>query len=231
MTRAARRVHPATHLRSLTGRKVITDLLGGPKMDRRCEHIAVAHPRRQRYDVLVVAPATADLMAKFAYGLADDFLTTLYPGLYRKSGSCSRDEHEHVAASGHTGQSGYAGAPGLSIVIVPGRLVVLPAEWVRAAWRNPWQNRRAYRSKRSPRTQRDLEGETVLVTAGPTQEALDPVRYHQRIAPAERWVTHRRCRRRPRCASRSDFRPGHLTPPPKVSKSYPCALRKRCAKL
>ena len=64
---------------SLTGRRVITSLF--PQMATRestlssaVEHIGVA----QEHDVLVVAPATADLLAKFAHGIASDFLTTLY---------------------------------------------------------------------------------------------------------------------------------------------------------
>src|SRR3989442_2380913 len=62
---------------TLTGRKVITELFPtSPEstLSSAVEHIAVA----QENEILAVAPATADLMAKFAHGLADDFLTTLY---------------------------------------------------------------------------------------------------------------------------------------------------------
>src|SRR5262249_45992513 len=63
---------------ALTGQKVITGLFGSPRQEANVEsaieHIAVA----QSIDALVVAPATADCIAKMANGIADDFLTTLY---------------------------------------------------------------------------------------------------------------------------------------------------------
>src|SRR5205823_10799238 len=78
MTRAAQEfVRPLTFA-ALSGEKVITDLFGAgaeqPNIDSAVEHIAVA----QAIDALVVAPATADVIAKFANGIADDFLTTLF---------------------------------------------------------------------------------------------------------------------------------------------------------
>src|SRR4026208_1768060 len=78
MTRAAEEfVRPLTFA-ALTGRKVITNLFsaGGAEetLSSAIEHIRVA----QDNQILVIAPATADLLAKFAHGLADDFLTTTY---------------------------------------------------------------------------------------------------------------------------------------------------------
>src|SRR5664279_638749 len=71
MTQAAQEfVRPLTFA-ALTGRKVLTDLFA---IESAIEHISVA----QENELLAVAPATADLMAKMAHGLADDFLTTLY---------------------------------------------------------------------------------------------------------------------------------------------------------
>src|SRR5690242_18066652 len=71
MTAAAQQfVQPLTFA-ALTGRKVLTDLFA---IESAIEHISVA----QEHDLLVVAPATADLIAKLANGLADDFLSTLY---------------------------------------------------------------------------------------------------------------------------------------------------------
>src|SRR5215467_8310252 len=71
MTPAAQEfVRPLTFA-ALTGRKVLTDLFA---IESAIEHIAVA----QEHELLVIAPATADLMAKFANGQADDFLSTLY---------------------------------------------------------------------------------------------------------------------------------------------------------
>ena len=78
MTSAARHfVQPLTFA-ALTGNKIITDLFSSDSADdtlsSAIEHIGVA----QDNDVLVVAPATADLLARFAHGLANDFLTTTY---------------------------------------------------------------------------------------------------------------------------------------------------------
>src|ERR1700694_3388345 len=78
MTRAAREFITPLTFAALTGQKVITDLFaesgGEANLERAIEHIAVA----QRTDLLLVAPATADILAKLARGISDDFLTTLY---------------------------------------------------------------------------------------------------------------------------------------------------------
>src|SRR5216110_4104256 len=71
-------VRPLTFA-ALSGEKVITGMFAGsgteqPNIDSAIEHIAVA----QSIDALLVAPATADVLAKFAQGIANDFLTTLY---------------------------------------------------------------------------------------------------------------------------------------------------------
>src|SRR5579863_1890138 len=78
MTRAACEFITPLTFAALTGKKVITDLFaesgGEANLESAIEHIAVA----QRTDLLLIAPATADILAKFARGIADDFLTTLY---------------------------------------------------------------------------------------------------------------------------------------------------------
>jgi phosphopantothenoylcysteine decarboxylase len=71
MTRAARRFIGATTFEALTGRPVYSDMFR-PREHYRGEHIGLA----QRADLLCIAPATADLLAKLAHGLADDLLTT-----------------------------------------------------------------------------------------------------------------------------------------------------------
>src|ERR1041385_8180121 len=78
MTRAAQEfIRPLTFA-ALSGEKVITDLFAAgneqPNIDSAVEHIAVA----QSIDALAVVPATADVLARFAQGIANDFLTTLY---------------------------------------------------------------------------------------------------------------------------------------------------------
>src|ERR1700746_2880730 len=79
MTRAAREFITPLTFAALSGQRVITDLFvispsGETNLESAIDHIAVA----QRTDLLLVAPATADILAKFARGIADDFLTTLY---------------------------------------------------------------------------------------------------------------------------------------------------------
>ena len=79
MTRAAREFITPLTFAALSGQRVITDLFsnqpgGEGGLDSAIDHIAVA----QRTDLLLVAPATADVLAKFARGIADDFLSTLY---------------------------------------------------------------------------------------------------------------------------------------------------------
>jgi phosphopantothenoylcysteine synthetase/decarboxylase len=64
------------------------------------EHIAEA----QWADALVVAPATANILAKFAHGIADDFLTTMYLATHCAGAGGAGHEREHVGASGHAGE-------------------------------------------------------------------------------------------------------------------------------
>jgi len=167
MTRAAREfVRPLTFA-ALTGRKVITGMFDP---DGAIEHIRLA----QESDVLVVAPATANLLAKFAHGLAGDFLSTLYlafTGTVALAPAMNSNMWLHPAtqanletlrARGHHILDPEDG-PLACGMTGPGRL----ADPLRiAAFIEALAERR-----------RDLEGETVLVTAGPTQEPLDPVRF------------------------------------------------------
>jgi phosphopantothenoylcysteine decarboxylase / phosphopantothenate---cysteine ligase len=174
MTRGAQEfVRPLTFA-ALTGRKVITDIFSSASaedtLSSAIEHIAVA----QENDLLVVAPATADLLAKFAHGLADDFLSTLYlafsgPVVIAPAMNTNMWLHaatqanvETLSKRGHRfvdPDSGYlaCGMVGPGRMAEPERIAETVLESI-----NPL---------------RDLEGETVLITAGPTREPLDPVRY------------------------------------------------------
>jgi phosphopantothenoylcysteine decarboxylase / phosphopantothenate---cysteine ligase len=174
MTRAAQEfVRPLTFA-ALSGEKVITDLFGAgaeePNIDSAVEHIAVA----QSIDALVVAPATADVIAKFAHGEANDFLTTLFlattaPVVIAPAMNVNMWENPATQANLETlkmrgynivePDSGYlacgmvgAGRLAANETIVKAVLKALQAE-------------------------QDLAGETILVTAGPTREPIDPVRY------------------------------------------------------
>jgi len=167
MTAAAQEfIRPLTFA-ALTGRKVLSDLF---TIESAIEHISVA----VEHEMLVIAPATADLMAKMAHGLADDFLTTLYlaftgPVVIAPAMNVNMWQHAATQANLETlrkrglrivePDSGYL-ACGMT---GPGRLAD-PEVIVEAI-------------ELAARTRRDLEGETILITAGPTQEPLDPVRY------------------------------------------------------
>jgi phosphopantothenoylcysteine decarboxylase/phosphopantothenate--cysteine ligase len=175
MTRAACEFITPLTFAALSGQKVITDLFaksstGEANLDSAIEHIAVA----QRTDLLLVAPATADTLAKFARGLADDFLSTLYlastaPVIVAPAMNVNMWQHaatqENLAVLKARGvhivepNAGYL-ACGMT---GPGRLAELD-EILKAV-------------QGIAQTKRDLAGETLLVTAGPTCEDIDPVRY------------------------------------------------------
>ena len=171
MTSAAQQfVQPLTFA-SLTGRKVITGLwsLNSPEdtLSSAVEHIRVA----QDHDTLVVAPATADLLAKFAHGLADDFLSTLYlafTGRVVLAPAMNTNMWNHPA----TRQN-------IDTLRSRGHVIVEPADGLLACG-TTGPGRLAEPEDIADavmKVRRDLEGETVIVTAGPTQEPLDPVRY------------------------------------------------------
>ena len=161
-------ISPLT-FRTLSGRPVLTDLFD-PQEPAAVEHVALA----ERADLLVVAPATAHALARAALGLADDFLGTLLlamrgPVLFAPA--MDGGMWEHPAVRGHVETLRARGAT----VLEPGEGALASgltgqgrfpevADIVEAAVRILW-----------PR--RDLTGDHVLVTAGPTREALDPVRY------------------------------------------------------
>ena len=143
----------------------------GRHLSSAVEHIGVA----QENDLLVVAPATADLMAKFAHGLADDFLTTLYlafTGPVVLAPAMNTNMWRHPATQAN-----------LETLRRRGHRIVDPEDGL-SGLRDGRARAAGGAARRSPRAveaelrrRRDLEGETVLVTAGPTQEPLDPVRY------------------------------------------------------
>ena len=174
MTKSAREFVTPLTFAALTGQKVITEMFGtesaGANVESAIEHIAVA----QRIDLLVVAPATANVIAKMARGVADDFLTTLYlattaPVVVAPAMNVNMWEHpatqenikalqargahvvppeEGYLACGMTGAGRLAGVEAIAAAVCA-RLGIA----------------------------HDLEDETIIVTAGPTCEDLDPVRY------------------------------------------------------
>ena len=175
LTDAAQQFITPLTLASLTGHRVITSLFprdGNPEstLSSAVEHIGVA----QENDVLVVAPATADLLAKFAHGIASDFLTTLYLAF---SGQVVLAPAMNVNMWNHP-----ATQSNISTLRERGHVLVDPEEgWLACgtvgAGRLAEPERIAETVDQLAHQRRDLEGETVLVTAGPTQEPIDPVRY------------------------------------------------------
>ena len=174
MTRAAREFITPLTFAALTGQKVITDLFaesgGEPNLDKAIEHIAVA----QRTDLLLVAPATADVLAKFARGIADDFLTTLY---------LATTAPVVVAPAMNVNMWNHAATQeNIEMLRARGVSIVDPDEGYLAcgltgAGRLAGQEHIVAAVRDALHLQRDLEGQTVLITAGPTCEDLDPVRY------------------------------------------------------
>jgi phosphopantothenoylcysteine decarboxylase/phosphopantothenate--cysteine ligase len=179
MTESATRfVQPLTFA-ALTGHKVIAGLWGTersePNVDSAIEHIAEA----QSTELLVVAPATADILARFAHGLANDFLTTLYlatPAPVVVAPAMNSEMWAHPATQANlrilTDRHVRIVPPGIGDLacgmVGPGRLAEIETI-VKVGLEQ--LDRRLH----PPR--RDLVGETMLVTAGGTREAIDPVRY------------------------------------------------------
>ena len=175
MTRAAQEFITPLTFAALTGKKVITEMFGGEdaapaNVESAIEHIAVA----QRIDLLLVAPATADSLAHFAQGIADDFLSTLYlatkaPVIVAPAMNVNMWEHaatqENLAKLRARGvhvvdpDEGYL-ACGMTGA---GRLAATEAIVAKVCSVLGLRH--------------DLDGRTVLVTAGPTREDIDPVRF------------------------------------------------------
>jgi phosphopantothenoylcysteine decarboxylase/phosphopantothenate--cysteine ligase len=166
-------VRPLT-FEALSGKAVIVEMFGRPNYTM-IEHISVA----READLLLVAPATANIIAKFAHGIADDFLSTVYLSntnpvllapamnvemwthratqenieILRKRGVFFVDPGVGYQACGETG---------------PGRLAE-PEDIVQRALE-------IINSSQNPQI-KDFAGEHVMITAGPTVEDLDPVRF------------------------------------------------------
>ena len=161
-------VGPLT-FRTLSGRAVLSNLFD-PQSAEAVEHVALA----ERAHAVIVAPATANVLAKAAHGIADDFLTTLLlaarsPVLMVPAMDGGMWEHAAVTANVATlrrrgvvvlepdtgalasGLSGKGRFPEIDEIVEALRRLLVPT--------------------------RDLAGERLLVTAGPTREPIDPVRY------------------------------------------------------
>ncbi len=174
MTKGATQFVTPLTFRALSGNKVYLDLFEGPSsgsdFEGAFDHILLA----QSIHLFLIAPATADCIARLAAGLADDFLTTFHlavtaPVVVAPAMNTRMWEHASV-------QENLKTLVGRGVRIIdpevgqmacrtygPGRLAPVAeiVDYVMALLERP----------------RDLEGRKVLVTAGPTIEDIDPVRY------------------------------------------------------
>jgi phosphopantothenoylcysteine decarboxylase/phosphopantothenate--cysteine ligase len=167
MTRAATRFVAPLTFEVLSGERVTTDLF---EAHQEMKHLSLP----EQADAIVVAPATANFLAKAAVGLADDVLSTMlltarcplivapamdvdmwaHPTVVehvrtlRARGAVVLDPEEGPLASGHVGQGRLAAEPRILEAV---QTALMP--------------------------RRDWLGERVLISAGPTQEAIDPVRF------------------------------------------------------
>jgi phosphopantothenoylcysteine decarboxylase / phosphopantothenate---cysteine ligase len=169
MTHSATRFVGAVTFEAITRRHVITDQFESG-MNAEIEHISIA----STIDLLLVAPATANVIGKFANGIADDFLTTLYtatraPVLIAPAMNTQMFEHEAVRRNLDT-----LAARGVQFVD-PGE-GYLACGWI-GKGRLAEPNEIVAAADAMLRPEGPLRGQKVLVTAGPTYEDLDPVRY------------------------------------------------------
>jgi phosphopantothenoylcysteine decarboxylase/phosphopantothenate--cysteine ligase len=174
MTQGAQEfIRPLTFA-ALSGEKVITEMFASEQspanIDSAIEHIAVA----ESIDALLVAPATADVIAKFAQGIANDFLSTLYlattaPVVIAPAMNVNMWNHPATQAN-------------LEILKKRGVRIVEPGTGYLAcgmtgAGRLAENDAIVAATLEVMGASQELAGETVLITAGPTREKIDPVRY------------------------------------------------------
>ena len=175
MTRSACEFITPLTFAALTGKKVITEMFapesaGSANVESAIEHMAVA----QRIDLLLVAPATADILGKFAHGIADDFLSTLYlatkaPVVVAPAMNVNMWEHPATQEN-------------LATLRARGVRVVDPDEGYLAcgmtgSGRLASTDAIVENAREVLGLKKDFAGQTVVVSAGPTCEDIDPVRF------------------------------------------------------
>jgi phosphopantothenoylcysteine decarboxylase/phosphopantothenate--cysteine ligase len=170
MTRSARRFVAPLTFEAITRRQVITDQWQ-PGANADIEHIAIA----STIDLLLVAPATANTIGKFAQGIADDVLSSLYlattaPVALAPAMNTNMFAHPAVAENLRT-----LVARGVRI-IDPGS-GYLACGWIGKGRLAEPEDVVVFAQQMLRPVQTPLTGRRVLVTAGPTYEDIDPVRY------------------------------------------------------
>jgi len=172
MTKSAEKFVGPLTFEAITRHEVITDQYK-PGANADIEHIAIA----SNIDLLLVAPATANIIGKFAHGLADDFLSSLYtatkaPVMIAPAMNTNMFEHPAVAKN-------------LETLIARGVHVVEPGSgYLACGWIGKGRLAEpedvvasAEQFLKSRTSSASLTGRKVLITAGPTFEDIDPVRF------------------------------------------------------
>jgi phosphopantothenoylcysteine decarboxylase/phosphopantothenate--cysteine ligase len=185
---ATKMVAPLT-FRALSGSHVIVDDYAPDNPDP-IAHITFA----QTIDLLIVAPATANIIAKFAHGIADDFLSTTYlacnaPVLVAPAMNTTMWEHpatrrnlERLRADGvhivepDAGEMA-CGTIGPGRLSAPERIVAAALDILERRATNSATAKTVANDELRNGADDDLAGERVLITAGATREEIDPVRF------------------------------------------------------
>lgn len=173
MTASAERFITSLTFRSLTGKPVYSSLWEPASEEMEAgsiEHIAVA----QTIDAFLIAPATANMLAKLAHGMADDFLSTVYlatkaPVVVAPAMNVNMWQHPATQQN-------------IRLLRERGVHVVDPeagylACGMTGAGRLASVDQIVEKTLRAVKGKQDLAGETVLITAGGTREPIDPVRF------------------------------------------------------
>ena len=161
-------INPIT-FESLTGNKCLVDTFDR-NFQFQVEHVSIA----KQADVVMIAPASANVIGKLAHGIADDMLTTTIMACKCKkiiSPAMNTNMYENPIVQDN-----------LAILQHYGYEVIEPASGYLAcgdtgAGKMPEPEMLLEYILREIAKEKDLSGRKVLVTAGPTQEAIDPVRY------------------------------------------------------
>jgi phosphopantothenoylcysteine decarboxylase/phosphopantothenate--cysteine ligase len=179
MTPTAHHFVTATSLQAVSGRPVRQDL-----WDEAAE-AAMGHIELARWaDLVLIAPATANTLARLATGIADDLLTTLCLATTAPvvvAPAMNQQMYQHAATQKNlavVAEFGYeilgpasgeqaCGEEGPGRMVEPDEIVAFLLQ----------RGQRAARTPTEPEDEAPLKGRRVMVTAGPTQESIDPVRY------------------------------------------------------
>ena len=179
MTRAAQQFIQPLTFAAISGHKVVTTLWdeSATQIEPTTQESAIEHIHEaQTTRALVIAPATADILARLAHGLADDFLTTMYlatkaPVILAPSMNVNMWDHPATQAN-------------LQILRDRGAIIVAPDSGYLACGMvgggrlaDPTAIAQTVTETLARSAAQNLQNETVVVTAGGTREPIDPVRF------------------------------------------------------